>query len=129
MHDPISDMLTRIRNGQQAKHEYISCTSSKIKEKILEVLKEEGFILDYTVAPLDNNLSQLTVKLKYYQGKPVISKIMRKSRPGLRCYRSAKELKPVAGFGIAILSTSKGVMTDKQARAQAVGGEIICEVA
>ena len=129
MHDPVADMLTRIRNGQQAKHQQVKLTSSILKEEIARVLKEEGFISDYSVEALENNLKSITVHLKYYHGRPVIEKIKRISRPGLRVYKSAKELTSVPGFGVAILSTSRGVMTHVKARADGVGGEIICEVA
>lgn len=129
MHDPVSDMLTRIRNGQQAKHIQVTMTSSGLKEQIAKVLKEEGFISNYVVEQLDNNLKSMTISLKYYQGKPVIEKIKRISRPGLRIYRSAKALLPVPGFGVSILSTSRGVMTHLKAKADGVGGEVICEVA
>lgn len=129
MHDPVADMLTRIRNGQQAKHQQVTLISSSFKEEIARVLKEEGYISDYSVEALDNNLKSMTVDLKYYHGRPVIEKIKRVSRPGLRVYKSSKELSAVPGFGIAILSTSKGVMTHIKAKADGVGGEIICEVA
>lgn len=129
MHDPVADMLTRIRNGQQAKHQQVTLTSSNLKEEIARVLKEEGYISDYSVEPLENNLKSMTVDLKYYKGKPVIETIKRISRPGLRVYKSAKELAPIPGFGVAILSTSKGVMTHIKAKADGVGGEVICEVA
>lgn len=129
MHDPVADMLTQIRNGQQAKHQQVMLTSSNLKEAIAQVLKEEGFITDYSVEALENNLKKITVQLKYYQGRPVIEKIKRISRPGLRVYKSVKELTAVPGFGVAILSTSKGVMTHISARKNGVGGEIICEVA
>lgn len=129
MHDPVADMLTRIRNGQQAKHQQVKLTSSILKEEIARVLKEEGFISDYSVEALDNNLKSITVHLKYYQGRPVIDKIRRISRPGLRVYKSYKDLLAVPGFGIAILSTSRGVMTHKAAKITGVGGEVICEVA
>lgn len=129
MHDPVADMLTRIRNGQQAKHQQIQLVSSNLKEEIARVLKEEGYIGDYSTEANENNLKTLTIDLKYYHGRPVIEKIKRISRPGLRVYKAVKELSSVPGFGIAILSTSKGVMTHQAARTQGVGGEIICEVA
>ncbi len=129
MHDPVADMLTRIRNGQQAKHQQVTLISSNLKEEIARVLKEEGYISDYSVEPLANNLKSITVSLKYYQGRPVIEKIKRISRPGLRVYKSAKDLSSVAGFGVSILSTSRGVMTHVKAKSTGVGGEIICEVA
>ncbi|MBA2657740.1 MAG: 30S ribosomal protein S8 [Tatlockia sp.] len=130
MHDPVADMLTRIRNGQQAKHESVTLNSSKLKEEIARVLKEEGYILDYDVQPLENNLKSMTIQLKYYHGRPVIERIKRISRPGLRIYKSSKDLPPsIPGFGVAILTTSKGVMTHIAARNNGLGGEIICEVA
>lgn len=129
MHDPVADMLTRIRNGQQAKHQSVTLNSSKLKEEIARVLKEEGYILDYNVQPLENNLKSITIQLKYYHGRPVIERILRISRPGLRVYKSSKELPSIPGFGVAILSTSRGVMTHIAARKNGVGGEVICEVA
>ena len=129
MHDPVADMLTRIRNGQQAKHQQVKLTSSILKEEIARVLKEEGYISDYQIESLENNLKAMTVDLKYYQGRPVIELIKRISRPGLRVYKSVKDLSAVPGFGIAILSTSRGVMTHKAAKITGVGGEVICEVA
>jgi small subunit ribosomal protein S8 len=129
MHDPVADLLTRIRNGQQAKHQQITLVSSKLKEEIVRVLKEEGYIENFHVESLDNNLKKLTVKLKYYHGRPVIELIKRISRPGLRVYRSCKDLSPIPGFGVAILTTSKGIMTHSSAKTQGVGGEVICEVA
>lgn len=129
MQDPIADMLTRIRNSQQAQHQCVTLTSSKLKEEIVRVLKEEGYILDYDVKPLENNLKAITIDLKYYHGKPVIERISRISRPGLRVYKTSKELPSIPGFGIAILSTSKGVMTHLAARKEGIGGEVICEVA
>lgn len=129
MQDPIADMLTRIRNAQQAKHTQVSLMSSILKENVVKVLKEEGYITDYSIADLENNSKELTIDLKYFKGQPVISKIKRISRPGLRIYKSVSDLKPVPGFGIYILSTSKGVMSHANARAINVGGEVICEVA
>lgn len=129
MQDPIADMLTRIRNAQQAKHTQVSLRSSILKENVVKVLKDEGYITDYNVADLENNTKELTIDLKYFKGQPVISKIKRISRPGLRIYKSVSDLKPVPGFGIYILSTSKGVMSHATARTMNVGGEVICEVA
>lgn len=129
MQDPVADMLTRIRNGQQAKHAKVRMTSSTLKERIAHVLKEEGYISDYSIESLENNLKTLTIDLKYFQGKPVIARIIRISKPGLRVYKSVKELVAVPGFGVSILSTSKGVMTHSTARSQNLGGEVICEVA
>jgi small subunit ribosomal protein S8 len=128
MTDPVSDMLTRIRNAQSAAKVEVHMPSSKLKVAIGKVLKDEGFIEDYTVAN-DGNKSALTVVLKYYQGKPVIDQIKRVSRPGLRIYKSKDELPEVlGGLGVAIVSTSKGVMTDRAARATALGGEVLCTV-
>ncbi len=129
MQDPVADMLTRIRNGQQAKHQQVKFNSSILKEQIARVLKEEGYISDYSVEAHENNLKTITVNLKYYQGRPVIERIKRISRPGLRVYKSAKDLSAIPGFGIAILSTSRGVMTHLAAKTTGVGGEVICEVA
>lgn len=129
MHDPVADMLTRIRNSQQAKHQHVTLISSKLKEQIAQVLKDEGYISNFSVEPLANNLKSMTIDLKYFHGRPVIEKIKRISRPGLRVYKSSKDLSAVPGFGIAILTTSKGVMTHIKAKADGVGGEVICEVA
>jgi small subunit ribosomal protein S8 len=128
MQDPIADMLTRIRNAQMAGHRQVALPKSKLKMSILNVLKEEGFIADFRDSDEESS-PEIQVQLKYYQGKPVIDKIKRISRPGLRVYKSFKDLTNVAGFGVAIISTSKGVMSDKSARKTMVGGEIICEVA
>ena len=129
MQDPIADMLTRIRNAQQAKHRSVSLNSSKLKEEIARVLKKEGYILDYSIELSENNFKIMTIDLKYYQNMPVIDRIARVSRPGLRVYKLSKELPSIPGFGIAILSTSKGVMTHVEAKANCVGGEVLCEVA
>lgn len=129
MHDPVADMLTRIRNGQQANHRSVTLNSSKLKEEIARVLKEEGYILDYSIELSENKFKKMTIDLKYYQGRPVIERIARISRPGLRVYKSFKELPSIPGFGVAILSTSKGVMTHTAAKSGCVGGEVICEVA
>lgn len=129
MQDPIADMLTRIRNSQKANHVCVTMESSKLKEQIARVLKEEGYISDYKVDTADNKFKSITVELKYYRGRPVIERIKRISKPGLRIYKSYKSLLSIPGFGIAILSTSKGIMTHIAAKANQVGGEIICEVA
>ena len=129
MHDPVADMLTRIRNGQQAQHKVVTLNSSNLKVEIVRILKEEGYILDFSVESMENNLKKLSVYLKYYQGKPVVEHIKRISRPGLRVYKSVKDIKSVPGFGIAILSTSYGIMTSIAAKSKGIGGEIICEVA
>ena len=128
MSDPIADMLTRVRNGQTADKASVQMPSSSKKVAIAEVLKSEGFISGYSV---DDNSGKplLNVDLKYFQGKPVIEEINRVSRPGLRIYKSKDELPKIQnGLGIAIISTSKGVMTDKQARATDQGGEVLCTV-
>jgi len=128
LHDPISDMLTRIRNAQAATKQTVTMPSSTRKVAIAKVLKDEGYIADYSVAPSDGKLT-LTVTLKYYQGRPVIESLRRVSRPGLRIYRGKSELpKVIGGMGVAIVSTSRGLMTDRAARAQGIGGEIICYV-
>ena len=129
MHDPIADMLTRIRNAQSAKHLKVKVQCSKIKEQIAKVLKEEGYILDYTIEQQENNTKTIIINLKYYCGRPAIDMIRRISRPGLRIYKAAKELLPVPGFGIAVLTTSKGVMTNLEARKLGLGGELLCELA
>lgn len=125
MTDPIADMFTRIRNGQSAGKRNIKQPSSKLKVSIAKVLKEEGYIVDYSVDTIDGH-SEMTVELKYYKGLPVIETIQRVSRPGLRIYKSKDELpKVLGGLGIAIVSTSNGVMTDRAARAIGHGGEVI----
>jgi small subunit ribosomal protein S8 len=129
MSDPISDMLTRIRNAQQAEKQSVAMPSSKLKVSIVEVLKDEGYIEDYVVRE-DGGRPQLEVSLKYYAGRPVIEKIERVSRPGLRIYSASRDIPRVMnGLGIAIVSTSKGVMTDRRARGLGVGGEVLCYVA
>ncbi len=128
MQDPIADMLTRIRNGQSAGKREIQQPSSKLKLSIAKVLKEEGYITDYSVETSGSH-STLSIVLKYYIGAPVIEEIKRVSRPGLRIYKSKDDLpKVLGGLGVAIVSTSNGVMTDKAARAGGHGGEIICTV-
>lgn len=129
MSDPIADMLTRMRNAQMAGHEKVVVPGSKLKKALLDVMKEEGYIQGYEVVG-DAVKPELEIKLKYYQGKPVIEQIRRVSRPGLRVYKKKDELPEVmGGMGIAIVSTSKGVMTDRQARQSGLGGEVICTVA
>lgn len=127
MQDPLADMLTRIRNAQMAEHASVVMPASKIKAAVAEVLKTEGYIADYKVE--GDVKAQLTVVLKYFEGKPVIEEIKRVSRPGLRNYRAASDLPKVnGGLGIAVISTNKGMMTDRAARAQGIGGEVICTV-
>ncbi len=128
MSDPIADMLTRIRNGQSADKVSVGMPFSKFKQSIANVLKDEGFIKDSRVEG-EGVKQQLVIDLKYYMGKPVIDKIQKISRPGLRIYKSAEELpKVIGGMGIAIISTSKGLMTDRTARESGQGGEVICTV-
>ena len=129
MHDPISDMLTRIRNGQRASKVAVSMPSSKLKVALAQVLKEEGYIEDFAVAG-EEKKPVLDIQLKYYAGRPVIERIDRVSRPGLRVYKGSTEIpKVMNGLGVAILSTSKGIMTDRKARAAGIGGELLCVVA
>ena len=127
LQDPIADMLTRVRNAQKANKVSVEMPSSKQKVRIAAVLKDEGYINDFKVS--EGNLGKLIIELKYYQGKPVIEEVKRISRPGLRIFKSKDELPSInGGLGIAIISTSKGVMTDAQARAAGHGGEVICSV-
>ncbi|MEW6168423.1 MAG: 30S ribosomal protein S8 [Pseudomonadota bacterium] len=129
MTDPIADFLTRIRNGQQARKKQIAVPSSKIKEAIAAVLKEEGYISEYSVLA-DGTKKTLTVSLKYFEGKPVIERIERVSRPSLRVYKGKDELpKVLGGLGVAIVSTPGGVVSDRKARATGQGGEVLCIVA
>jgi len=129
MSDPIADMLTRIRNGQSINMESVVMPSSGTKVAIAKVLQEEGFIADYKVEEAPGNKRDLTINLKYFEGKPVIETIKRVSRPGLRIYKRKDELpKVLGGLGIAIVSTSSGLMTDRAARDQGYGGEVICFV-
>ncbi len=128
MSDPIADMLTRIRNAQASEKVDVTMPSSKVKTAIAKVLKDEGYIEDFAIRTIEGK-NELNVSLKYYAGKPVIEKIERISRPGLRVYRGREDIKPVMnGLGVAIVSTSQGVMTDRKARATGVGGEVLCIV-
>jgi len=128
MTDPIADMLTRIRNAQQANKVDVSMPSSKVKISIAQVLQEEGYISSFNSSEVEGKAT-LTVTLKYFEGKSVISEINRVSRPGLRVYKSANELpRIIGGLGVAIVSTSKGVMADRKARALGQGGEVLCAV-
>ena len=128
MQDPIADMLTRIRNGQAANKVAINMPSSKLKVAIANVLAAEGYI--ESVKVLEGSKPELEITLKYFQGKPVVESIQRVSRPGLRIYKRKDELpKVMGGLGVAVISTSKGVMTDRAARQAGLGGEIICYVA
>src|ERR1700691_5998886 len=129
MTDPIADLLTRIRNGQSARKSSVSVASSKLKTAILAVLKDEGYIADFNHSS-DDGKPVLTIELKYYDGRPVIDRIERVSRPGLRIYRGKDELpKVLGGLGVAVISTPKGIMTDKAAQAIGQGGEVLCIVA
>lgn len=129
MTDPIADMLTRIRNGQMAEKLGVTMPSSKLKEAIAKVLLDEGYIENYAIRK-DGPKAELDIELKYYAGRPVIERLERVSRPGLRVYRGQQELpKVMNGLGIAIVSTPKGVMTDRGARSANVGGEVLCIVA
>ena len=128
MTDPIADFLTRIRNGQRSGKVEVTMPGSRIKLALAKVLKDEGYIEDYGVAN-DGAKNSLSVRLKYYQGRPVIDRLERVSRPGLRVYRAKDELpKVLGGMGVAIISTSRGVMTDREARATGHGGEVLCIV-
>jgi small subunit ribosomal protein S8 len=129
MSDPIADMLTRIRNAQASEKVSVEMPCSKVKVAIATVLKDEGYIEDFKVNS-DAGKNTLQIGLKYYAGRPVIEKIERVSRPGLRIYRASRDIPAVMnGLGIAIVSTSRGVMTDRKARASGVGGEVLCIVA
>jgi small subunit ribosomal protein S8 len=129
MSDPIADMLTRIRNAQGVKKTSVAMPSSKVKVAIASVLKDEGYIDDFSVAE-DGGKAELNIGLKYYAGRPVIERLERVSRPGLRVYKGKSDIPNVMnGLGVAIVSTPKGVMTDRRARATGVGGEVICYVA
>ena len=128
MQDPLSDMLTRIRNAQMAGKTEVEMPGSKLKAAVANVLKEEGYIADFN-ASTETWKPRLAIQLKYFNGKPVIAEIDRISRPGLRNYSGKDELPSVrGGLGVAIVSTSKGVMTDRAARAAGVGGEVLCTV-
>ena len=130
MTDPIADMFVRIRNAAAVGKPAVKMPSSKIKVAIAKVLKDEGYILDATVTNIGGGKSELQIQLKYYEGKPVIETLKRFSRSGLRQYRGKDDLpKVLGGLGVSIISTSKGIMTDAQARQQGVGGEVLCFVA
>jgi small subunit ribosomal protein S8 len=129
MTDPVADMLTRIRNAQACGKVTVAMPSSKLKGAIAQVLKDEGYIDGFVVKPNDGK-PEIEIALRYYAGQPVIEKIERVSRPGLRVYRGAQDIpKVMNGLGVAILSTSKGLMTDRKARATGIGGEVLCIVA
>ena len=129
MQDPMADMLTRIRNAQRAKIQHVSMPSSKLKVAVAAVLKEEGFIEECNVTDVDGGKPNLNIALRYYEGEPVIEQIKTISRPGLRQYKGKDEIPVVnGGLGVVILSTNKGVMTDRTARSQGLGGELVCSV-
>ena len=129
MSDPISDMLTRIRNAQGSEKQSVAMPASRLKASIAQVLKDEGYIDDFALSE-NAGKPTLEIVLKYYAGKPVIEKLERVSRPGLRIYRGTTEMPNVMnGLGVAIVSTSRGVMTDRRARGLGVGGEVLCIVA
>jgi small subunit ribosomal protein S8 len=129
MTDPVADMLTRIRNAQACGKVTVAMPSSKLKGAIAQVLKDEGYIEGFVVKPNEGK-PEIEIALRYYAGQPVIEKIERVSRPGLRVYRGAQDIpKVMNGLGVAILSTSKGLMTDRKARATGIGGEVLCIVA
>ena len=129
MSDPISDMLTRIRNAQVVGHTEVSMPASKLKASIAQVLKDEGYIEDFVLRD-DAGKKELRIGLKYYAGRPVIERLERVSKPGLRVYKGRNDIpKVMNGLGVAILSTSRGVMTDRKARADGLGGEVLCIVA
>ncbi|MBT3939067.1 MAG: 30S ribosomal protein S8 [Pelagibacterales bacterium] len=129
MTDPLGDMLTRIRNGHMAKKALVECPMSKLRAAVLAVLKKEGFIRGYSIKTNENNKANLIIELKYFEGKPAIKEIKRSSKPGLRLYSSKKDM-PLnyGGLGISIVSTSKGLMSDHEARNANIGGEILCSV-
>ena len=130
MTDPIADLLTRIRNAQLARKPDVSVSSSKLKTALVKVLKDEGYVRDFQVSKAENNKAVLEIALKYFEGKPAIDKLDRVSRSGLRVYRGKSDLpKVMGGLGIAIISTPAGIMTDAQARAQGIGGEVLGTVA
>jgi small subunit ribosomal protein S8 len=129
MSDPIADMLIRIRNAQLVGHTEVAMPASKLKASIAQVLKDEGYIEDFALRE-DGAKKELRIGLKYYAGRPVIERLERVSKPGLRVYRGRNDIPRVMnGLGVAILSTSRGVMTDRKARADGVGGEVLCIVA
>lgn len=128
MQDPLADMLTRVRNAQMARMATVSMPSSTVKVALVEVLQGEGYVESYDVKEVDGH-NELTIALKYYEGRPVIEEIKRASRPGLRFYVGKNDLPKVkGGLGVAIVSTSKGMMTDRAARAAGIGGEVLCTV-
>lgn len=129
MSDPLGDMLTRIRNGQNARKNVVSSPASRFRSNVLEVLKREGYIRNYSSVDVGPGIKELKIELKYHEGEPVISEIKRVSRPGRRVYHGLRDLPRVYnGLGIAILSTPRGVLSDNEARTAKVGGEVLCHV-
>jgi small subunit ribosomal protein S8 len=129
MTDPVGDMLTRIRNGQRARKDTISSPTSRLRANVLDVLKREGYIRDYTRREVRPGITEVDIQLKYHEGEPVIREISRVSTPGRRVYSKIKDLQRVYnGLGIAILSTPRGVLSDAEARDMNVGGEVLCQV-
>ncbi|MGD8326828.1 MAG: 30S ribosomal protein S8 [Sphingomonadales bacterium] len=129
MTDPLGDMLTRIRNGQQARKDIVLTPASKLRARVLEVLEREGYIRGFEAAALDNGKAEIRIELKYHEGDPVIREIQRVSKPGRRVYSGARELPRVRnGLGISIVSTPRGVLSDAEARDANVGGEVLCTV-
>ena len=127
MQDPLADMLTRIRNAQMAEKSVVSMPSSTLKVAVAKVLKDEGYVADFQIS--SEVKPQLTIELKYFEGRPVIEEVKRVSRPGLRQYKAVEDLPKVrGGLGVSIVSTNKGVMTDRAARAAGIGGEVLCTV-
>jgi small subunit ribosomal protein S8 len=129
MNDPLGDMLTRIRNAQMRSRSKVTTPASKLRERVLEVLRDEGYIRGFALVDFEGGKSEIEIELKYYDGEPVIREIKRISKPGRRVYSSVRELPTIAnGLGVAILSTPKGVMSDSRARTENVGGEVLCSV-
>lgn len=129
MSDPLGDMITRLRNGQHARLKRVSCPFSKLRQHVLEVLRQEGYIRDFKSVEMRKGIAKLDVELKYHNGQPVIQDLKRISKPGRRVYNKAGEIKRVYnGLGISILTTPQGVMSDVQARTRNLGGEILCNV-
>ncbi len=129
MNDPLGDMLTRIRNAQMRNRTTVSTPASKLRERVLEVLAEEGYIRGFARVDFDGGKSEIEIQLKYFDGEPVIREIKRISKPGRRVYSSVKDLPTVRnGLGVSILSTPKGVMSDSRARTENVGGEVLCNI-
>jgi small subunit ribosomal protein S8 len=129
MSDPLGDMLTRIRNGQQARKAVIACPWATLRENVCKVLQDEGFIRGYKVVDLEGNKKELQIELKYDQGEPVIRELKRISKPGRRIYAKIKDLQPFYnGLGVSVISTPHGVMTDHKARNENVGGEVLCQI-